>query len=89
MDKRYCEYCGKCLKAIGHNRKNGRGNYNDWESRKYHKKCYKSISEGRSFIYMCHDNGDDEKLLSELKKYKENLKKRAERFEKERNEKSK
>jgi hypothetical protein len=88
-EKRYCEYCGKCLCKIGHDRKNGRGSYNDWSSRKYHKKCYKSISEGRSFIYMCHDNGDDEKLKSELKRYTENLNKKAKRFEDERRLKSK
>lgn len=35
-----CKLCGKTLKKIGLDRKNGRGQYKDWDSRKYHKKCF-------------------------------------------------
>ena len=41
--KRKCEACGKALRLIGAQRKNGKKIYNetgrDWISRKYHKKC--------------------------------------------------
>ena len=40
-----CLKCGKPLKLIGIERKNGKGNYKDWKDndkkpREYHKKCY-------------------------------------------------
>ena len=38
--KRKCKSCGKYLRAIGHARKNGK-NHKDWETRDYHKKCWK------------------------------------------------
>jgi hypothetical protein len=34
-----CELCSKKIVSIGHKRKNGK-NHKDWDSRKYHKKCY-------------------------------------------------
>jgi hypothetical protein len=34
-----CNHCLKSIVAIGHGRKNGK-NHNEWNSRKYHKKCY-------------------------------------------------
>lgn len=38
----YCQYCYKKLRPIGSARKNG-ANHDDWEDRKYHKKCNKDI----------------------------------------------
>lgn len=46
MEKRYCEHCNGPLRLIGYQRKNGRINQNyphDWESRRFHKKCYKEF----------------------------------------------
>jgi len=44
-----CEYCGKALRLIGFERKNGKiinnKNGKDWSGRKYHKKCYKIVKE--------------------------------------------
>ena len=39
-----CEYCNKKLVSIGLDRANGKGNYNDWEKRKYHKACFKKLN---------------------------------------------
>ena len=54
-----CEYCGKPLKAIGHQRTNGRsfsGNSgNDWKTRKYHKKCFKKVKERENIMAMLAD----------------------------------
>lgn len=41
-----CLKCGKPLKLIGIERKNGKGNYTDWKDddkkpREYHKSCWK------------------------------------------------
>ena len=38
--KRKCKHCGKTIKRIN----------NDWNSREYHKKCYKEIEEMKSMI---------------------------------------
>ncbi len=38
--KRICEVCDRPLVAIGNQRKNGKGTYNDWDKRTMHKKCY-------------------------------------------------
>jgi len=42
-----CEYCGRHLRKIGIERTNGKpinnGTGKDWESRKYHKGCWKKI----------------------------------------------
>ena len=40
---RKCELCGGKLKIIGLQRKNGKELYKDWNTRKYHKSCYKKI----------------------------------------------
>jgi hypothetical protein len=40
---RTCAYCNKTLVTIGRDRKNGVGDYKDWEGRKYHKKCYEFL----------------------------------------------
>ena len=37
---RKCLQCFKPLKIIGKQRKNGNQNYNDWNNRSCHKKCY-------------------------------------------------
>jgi len=39
-----CEYCNKKLVSIGLDRANGKGNYRDWEKRKYHKACFKWVA---------------------------------------------
>jgi len=38
-----CLKCGTPLKAIGTSRKNGKL-HRDWDTREYHKKCYKDIT---------------------------------------------
>ena len=38
-----CKECGRSLCAIGNDRKNGKKNSLDWDSRQYHKKCYKEL----------------------------------------------
>lgn len=37
-----CKYCEKKLVPIGHTRSNGK-NHKDWNSRKFHKCCFKII----------------------------------------------
>ena len=83
---RYCEYCGKCLCKIGTDRKNGKGSFKDWNDRKYHKKCFKSINQSRLNIFYLHDFKDDnEALKKDLKSFNDYLIKRADKFEAERN----
>lgn len=43
-----CEYCYKPIVAIKSKRKNG-GNGNDWDTRKYHIKCWKSLKDLEAF----------------------------------------
>ncbi|XRB07878.1 hypothetical protein NFJ02_33g84290 [Pycnococcus provasolii] len=38
-----CKLCGKRLPPIGRARRNGASHHNDWETREYHKKCWKSL----------------------------------------------
>lgn len=38
---RSCAHCEKPLVRIGRSRKNGKGNYDDWATRMFHKKCVK------------------------------------------------
>tara|TARA_R110000868_G_scaffold230762_2_gene484019 strand:- start:779 stop:946 length:168 start_codon:yes stop_codon:yes gene_type:complete len=40
--KNKCLLCKKTIVAIGTSRENG-ANHNDWNNRKYHKKCYKEL----------------------------------------------
>lgn len=44
-----CEYCGRHLRKIGIERRNGKhinnGTGKDWEGRKYHKGCWKKIKQ--------------------------------------------
>ena len=39
--KRKCKLCQKTLVAIGLSRENGKKHHKDWNTREYHKKCYK------------------------------------------------
>ena len=41
--KRTCQLCGGPLRMIGIQRKNGKNIIMDWNTRKYHKACYKKI----------------------------------------------
>lgn len=43
-NEKYCQLCFKHKVPIGNSRKGGK-EHNDWESRKYHKKCWKEIQE--------------------------------------------
>lgn len=40
----YCLHCGRKLVSIGNSRKNGK-NHSDWDTRKYHKKCFIKLCE--------------------------------------------
>ena len=40
-----CNYCNKTLIPLRKIRHNQYGNYVDWNNRKYHKKCFKFITE--------------------------------------------
>jgi uncharacterized protein with PIN domain len=42
-EPRYCDYCGGRLVSIGRDRANGSGMYDDWSSRRYHKKCWRMM----------------------------------------------
>lgn len=51
-----CQKCGKPLKLIGTERKNGKGNYKDWKDndkkpREYHKKCYLEEQKYKDIMY--------------------------------------
>lgn len=41
---RLCKACGKALVSIGTARKNGKQTHGDWNTRHYHKKCWKQLS---------------------------------------------
>ena len=46
--KRVCCHCGKTLRLIGCERRNGKDNNiidSQWRKRRYHKKCYKLVRE--------------------------------------------
>lgn len=54
-----CVECGKPLKLIGIERKNGKGYYKDWKDnnknpREYHKKCWREIqNKNNNYNYIC------------------------------------
>ena len=60
-----CKYCGKPLRLIGMERKNGKvlNNHNgkDWKGREYHKKCWKVIQDEKLYsqIYLNKDLVDN------------------------------
>jgi hypothetical protein len=68
---RKCKVCQKPLKAVGMNRKNGKGVYNDWKDRSTHLKCYKEYLE--SFTIENHKQFMKE--VNELKNKIENVSK--------------
>jgi hypothetical protein len=41
-EKRLCLSCGRTLRAIGTSRANGKA-HKDWNTRNYHKSCYKNL----------------------------------------------
>ena len=47
-EKKKCLKCGKTLKPIGDKRMGGALHVTDWETRKYHKCCYKKVMEERN-----------------------------------------
>lgn len=49
MNNNKCLKCGKTLKAIGDNRKNGKS-HKDWNTRQYHKKCWLDYIIIKDFI---------------------------------------
>lgn len=52
LEKRFCEFCNKPLKAIGKDRKNPCNkdkDLNDWEARKFHKKCYRPANQAYTY----------------------------------------
>jgi hypothetical protein len=56
-----CEHCGKPLRLIGMDRKNGKtinnSNGKDWEERKYHKKCYKEVMKWKMLKWDLEEKG--------------------------------
>ena len=57
----YCEHCGKALRLIGTERKNGKminnTNGKDWNTRKYHKKCYKVVMDRKMLKWELEEKG--------------------------------
>lgn len=47
-----CEYCRKKLVPIGNARKNGKL-HRDWNTRKYHKKCWIKVIKFKSLEILC------------------------------------
>jgi len=52
-----CIKCGKPLRLIGKERKNGKGDFYDWKDnnknpREYHKACWKEKKEIEYFLYL-------------------------------------
>ena len=49
----YCHYCYKKLVPIGTARANGKKAHDDWQGRKYHKKCWRECRD------RCEDSESD------------------------------
>lgn len=49
MSKPKCLHCKASLRLIGRERLNGKDSFKDWDSRRYHKACYKIIKENERF----------------------------------------
>ena len=66
-----CEFCGKSLVAIHSSRKNGKLG-KDWDSRKYHKKCWKIMKSEQDLIFSLGLNlkWSDEKTIERLDEFK-------------------
>ena len=43
LEKRLCFSCMKRLVSIGTSRKNGKRSHKDWNTREFHKKCWKDL----------------------------------------------
>ena len=74
-----CLYCNKRLIIIGIGRKNGIpvGNHNgqDWDNRKYHKKCFKELKDIQenyitSLNWAIENGGNQEILKSKIKDFR-------------------
>ena len=67
-----CKLCDKAIVAINNSRKNGKIG-KDWDTRKYHKKCWKKLKEEQDLILnlgrCC--NWTDEVLFKRLAEFKE------------------
>ena len=65
--KRTCKECGKGLRMIGKNRKNGKYYQKDWNTRAYHKKCYKMLmNDHRYHTYTRSNNNNNTSLINFL-----------------------
>ena len=40
LNNRICLYCNKTLRKIGRDRKTCHQHFYDWQTRKYHRKCF-------------------------------------------------
>lgn len=61
---RLCLRCFKHLQKIGHARKNGARHHGDWDSREYHKACWKAMQRQ----YFGPTNGGRRKPFKAFKK---------------------
>ena len=46
LAKKQCLSCQRRLVSIGRQRANGKRTHNDWDTREFHKKCWKGILQG-------------------------------------------
>ena len=60
MSKPKCHTCGRSLVAIGRDRENGKG-HDDWESRNYHKSCFKNLIWKRTYYIINFVDKEDAK----------------------------
>jgi hypothetical protein len=47
-----CQWCGRKLVPIGSARANGSHRYEDWSTRRYHKKCYRELKSRDDFDWL-------------------------------------
>ena len=57
-----CLDCKGPLVAVGQDRKNGK-DHADWDGRRYHKKCFKTLVWVRTYFYVPYDDNDAVKEL--------------------------
>lgn len=62
-EKLTCQHCNKGLVPMGNRRKSGAPTV-DWDSRKYHKKCHKILSD-RIIAKLVHDARTEVRLECE------------------------
>jgi len=58
---RKCVLCKKTLVPIGNARKSGKATHDDWETRKYHKKCW-LLKRDIERISKTYKTNEDDKL---------------------------